>query len=91
MSGEKLGETALWSCFARPFAEGARHLYMAFRWITGTVRKTGDCTSTLQRWVISWMLSGNMTRSATLTNAMPRAAFLELTPEHMTGKLVNES
>ena len=26
-----------------------------------------------------------------LTNAMPRAAFLELTPEHMTGKLVNES
>ena len=26
-----------------------------------------------------------------LTNAMPRAAFLELTPEYMTGKLVNES
>ena len=26
-----------------------------------------------------------------LVNAMPRAAFLELTPEHMTGKLVNES
>ena len=26
-----------------------------------------------------------------LTNALPRAAFLELTPEHMTGKLVNES
>lgn len=26
-----------------------------------------------------------------LTHAMPRAAFLELTPEHMTGKLVNES
>ena len=26
-----------------------------------------------------------------LTNAMPRAAFLELTIEHMTGKLVNES
>ena len=26
-----------------------------------------------------------------LINAMPRAAFLELTSEHMTGKLVNES
>ena len=26
-----------------------------------------------------------------LTNALPRAAFLELSPEHMTGKLVNES
>ena len=26
-----------------------------------------------------------------LTHAMPRAAFLELTPEHMTGKLVNET
>lgn len=26
-----------------------------------------------------------------LANAMPRAAFLELTPDHMTGKLVNES
>ena len=26
-----------------------------------------------------------------LTNALPRAAFLELTPEHMTGKLMNES
>ena len=26
-----------------------------------------------------------------LTQAFPRAAFLELTPEHMTGKLVNES
>lgn len=26
-----------------------------------------------------------------LTHALPRAAFLELTPEHMTGKLVNES
>ena len=26
-----------------------------------------------------------------LANALPRAAFLELTPEHMTGKLVNES
>ena len=26
-----------------------------------------------------------------LMNAMPRAAFLELTPDHMTGKLVNES
>jgi hypothetical protein len=26
-----------------------------------------------------------------LMNALPRAAFLELTPEHMTGKLVNES
>ena len=26
-----------------------------------------------------------------LTNALPRAAFLELTPEYMTGKLVNES
>ena len=26
-----------------------------------------------------------------LTHAMSRAAFLELTPEHMTGKLVNES
>ena len=26
-----------------------------------------------------------------LTAALPRAAFLELTPEHMTGKLVNES
>ena len=26
-----------------------------------------------------------------LTNAMSHAAFLELTPEHMTGKLVNES
>ena len=26
-----------------------------------------------------------------LVNAMPRAAFLELTPDHMTGKLVNES
>ena len=26
-----------------------------------------------------------------LTYALPRAAFMELTPEHMTGKLVNES
>ncbi len=26
-----------------------------------------------------------------LENALPRALFLELTPEHMTGKLVNES
>ena len=26
-----------------------------------------------------------------LTHALPRAAFIELTPEHMTGKLVNES
>ena len=26
-----------------------------------------------------------------LANALPRAAFLELTPEHLTGKLVNES
>ena len=26
-----------------------------------------------------------------LVNAMPRAAFLELTPDHVTGKLVNES
>ena len=26
-----------------------------------------------------------------LIHALPRAAFLELTPEHMTGKLVNES
>ena len=26
-----------------------------------------------------------------LTNALPRAAFLELAPENMTGKLVNES
>lgn len=26
-----------------------------------------------------------------LTHALPRAAFLELIPEHMTGKLVNES
>ena len=26
-----------------------------------------------------------------LTHALPRAVFLELTPEHMTGKLVNES
>ena len=26
-----------------------------------------------------------------LKHALPRAAFLELTPEHMTGKLVNES
>ncbi len=26
-----------------------------------------------------------------LTSSLPRAAFLELTPEHMTGKLVNES
>ena len=26
-----------------------------------------------------------------LTNALPRAAFLKLTPEYMTGKLVNES
>ena len=26
-----------------------------------------------------------------LVNAMPRAAFLELTPDHMTGKLINES
>ena len=26
-----------------------------------------------------------------LENALPRAAFLELLPEHMTGKLVNES
>lgn len=26
-----------------------------------------------------------------LANALPRASFLELTPEHMTGKLVNES
>ena len=26
-----------------------------------------------------------------LRNALPRAAFLELAPEHMTGKLVNES
>ena len=26
-----------------------------------------------------------------LANALPRVAFLELTPEHMTGKLVNES
>ena len=26
-----------------------------------------------------------------LVSAMPRAAFLELTPDHMTGKLVNES
>lgn len=26
-----------------------------------------------------------------LTHALPRAAFMELTPEHMTGKLVNES
>ncbi|MER1994114.1 MAG: pyridoxamine 5'-phosphate oxidase family protein [Eubacteriales bacterium] len=26
-----------------------------------------------------------------LANALPRAAFLELTPDHMTGKLVNES
>ena len=26
-----------------------------------------------------------------LTNALPRASFLELIPEHMTGKLVNES
>ena len=26
-----------------------------------------------------------------LVNALPRASFLELTPEHMTGKLVNES
>ena len=26
-----------------------------------------------------------------LKNALPRACFLELTPEHMTGKLVNES
>jgi len=26
-----------------------------------------------------------------LTHALPRAAFMELSPEHMTGKLVNES
>ena len=26
-----------------------------------------------------------------LVNALPRASFLELVPEHMTGKLVNES
>ena len=26
-----------------------------------------------------------------LVNALPRASFLELTPEHITGKLVNES
>ena len=26
-----------------------------------------------------------------LTHALPRATFIELTPEHMTGKLVNES
>ena len=26
-----------------------------------------------------------------LTHTLPRAAFMELTPEHMTGKLVNES
>ena len=26
-----------------------------------------------------------------LTHALPRAAFMELTPEHITGKLVNES
>ena len=26
-----------------------------------------------------------------LTHALPRAAFMELRPEHMTGKLVNES
>ena len=26
-----------------------------------------------------------------LTHALPRAAFIELTPEHMTGKLVSES
>ena len=26
-----------------------------------------------------------------LTHALPRAAFIELTPEHMNGKLVNES
>ena len=26
-----------------------------------------------------------------LTHSLPRAAFMELSPEHMTGKLVNES
>ena len=43
---------------------------------TGLCRKFTDDEAFLQR---------------ELTHALPRAAFLELTPEHMTGKLVNES
>ena len=43
---------------------------------TGLCRKFTDDEAFLQR---------------ELTHALPRAVFLELTPEHMTGKLVNES
>ena len=49
---------------------------MRRRIATGLCRKFTDDEAFLQR---------------ELTHALPRAAFLELTPEHMTGKLVNES
>ena len=63
--------------------------------IFGRMRVVNDAEEQLKRKIAAG-LCGKFTDDEAflqneLTNAMPRAAFLELTPEHMTGKLVNES
>ena len=63
--------------------------------IFGRMRVVDDAEDDLKR-KIAIGLSRKFTEDEAflqkeLKHALPRAAFLELTPEHMTGKLVNES
>ena len=63
--------------------------------IFGRMRVVGDTEDELKRRIATGLCRKFTDDEAFLQNelvhALPRAAFLELTPEHMTGKLVNES
>ena len=63
--------------------------------IFGRMRIVGDTEDELKGRVAAGLCRKFTEDEAFLQNelihALPRAAFLELTPEHMTGKLVNES
>ena len=63
--------------------------------IFGRMRVVGDTEDELKRSIAAGLCRKFTEDEAFLQNelihALPRAAFLELTPEHITGKLVNES
>ena len=63
--------------------------------IFGRMRVVGDTENELKRKIATGLCRKFSDDEAFLLNelvhALPRAAFLELTSEHMTGKLVNES
>lgn len=63
--------------------------------IFGRMRVVGDTEDELKRKIAAGLCRKFTDDEAFLQNelvhALPRAAFLELTSEHMTGKLVNES